>query len=55
MDKNSTHTTISFIQSDRQNSAMPTPSVATLSRVRQFARSYVYFQQANSLGGIILN
>ena len=54
MDKNSTPSPY-LTQSDRQHAVMSTPSVATLSRVRQFARSYVYFQQASSLGGIILN
>lgn len=54
MDKNSTPSPY-LIQSDPQQPVISSPSAATLSRVRQFARSYVYFPQANSLGGIILN
>ncbi|MDE6394733.1 MAG: hypothetical protein K2K77_05265 [Duncaniella sp.] len=51
MNKNSTSTT-----SDRRVSIQSAaPSRATLSRIRQFARSYVCFQQAAHVGGIILN
>ena len=56
MDKNSTPSPTSILQSGRKQPAtVSTPSAATLARIRQFARSYVYFRQAGSIGGVILN
>lgn len=55
MDKNSTPTTISYSIPEIKPMTMQSPSAASLARIRQFARSYVYFQKANSLGGVILN
>ncbi|MDE6037444.1 MAG: hypothetical protein K2G05_04190 [Duncaniella sp.] len=52
MDKNSTSTTPGSHISGHKSA---TPSLATMSRIRQFARSYVYYQQAAPMGGIILN
>lgn len=56
MDKNSTPSPTSILQSGRKQPAtVSTPSAATLARIRKFARSYVYFRQAGSIGGVILN
>ncbi|MDE6683748.1 MAG: hypothetical protein K2J94_01050 [Duncaniella sp.] len=52
MDKNSTPLSSRSSISTKQSA---TPSVASLSRIRQFARTYVCFQQTSHLGGIILN
>lgn len=55
MNKNSTRPSFADMPSTASSQPSHTPSQATLNRIRQFARAYVYFQQANPLGSIILN
>lgn len=55
MDKNSTPSTITYSKPEINHKPMQGPSAPTLARIRQFAHSYMYFQQAGALGGVSLN